>query len=205
MSNKPLARGSPLGGSSDSKIVISLIVVCVVLAAVAFALFAANQSQDKSLKDRQAELDAIQVNLSQATQNLTILRANYSSLTGQLATLNANYEDVTARYLALQNKSNTVDTRLNTFLEESPTIAYFYEITDRQLTENQTARVVTVTAYNLGKTDAGSITMMCRIQAGNATNVYNQTFLSVMSLDKRVHSWEFTNDTVILEVWAGLS
>ncbi|OPY25850.1 MAG: hypothetical protein A4E28_02876 [Methanocella sp. PtaU1.Bin125] len=205
MSSKPLARGSPLGGPSDSKIVISLVIVCVVLAAIAFALFAANQSQDKSSKDMQAELDAIQLNLSQTTLNLTMLKANYSSLAGQLVAANANYEDVTARYLALQNKSNTVDTRLNTFLEDAPTIAYFYEITSRQLTENQTAKVVTITAYNLGKTDAGRITMMCSVKAGNATTVYNQTFLSVMSLDKRVHSWEFSNDTTIVEVWAGLS
>lgn len=205
MSSKPLGRGSPLGGQSDSKIVISLVIVCVVLAAIAFALFAANQSQDKSLKDKQAEVDAIQLNLSQATLNLTMLRANYTSLVGQLTAVNANYEDVTARYNALQNKSNTVDTRLNTFLEDVPTIAYFYEIADRQLTENQTAKVVTITAYNLGKTDAGRITMMCSVKAGNATTVYNQTFLSVMSLDKRVHSWEFSNDTTIVEVWAGLS
>ena len=205
MSNKPLNRGSPLGGPAEGKLFIGLVIVCVILAAVAFALFAANQSQDKSLKDKEAELDAIEGNMSQATQDLAMLRANYSSLSGQLATVKANYEDVSSRYLALQNKSSTVDTRLNTFLENATTIAYTYVVTPGQLTENQTAKVVTVTAYNLGKTDASSITMMCVVKVGNATNVYNQTFSSVMSLDKRVHSWEFDNDTTIESVWAGLT
>src|SRR5512138_820243 len=100
MSSKPLARGSPLGGSSESKIVIALVTVCVVLAAVAFALFAANQSQDKSLKEKQAELNSIGVNLSQVTDDLAMLRTNYSSVSGQLATVKAIYENVSSQYLA---------------------------------------------------------------------------------------------------------
>lgn len=204
MSSKPLTRGSPLGGSSESKIVIALVTVCVVLAAVAFALFAANQSQDKSLKEKQAELDSIGVNLSQATDDLAMLRTNYSSVSGQLATVKANYENVSSQYLALQNKSSSVDTRLNTFLENMPTIAYTYVITPKLLPDNTTNKVVAVTAYNLGKTDAGTIKIMCTVKVGNTTSVFNQTFPSVMSLDKRVYSWEFSNDTTIVTVWAGL-
>ena len=78
MSNKPLHRGSPLGGPAEGELFIGLVIVFVILAAVAFALFAANQSQDKSLKDKEAELDAIEGNMSQATQDLVMLRANYS-------------------------------------------------------------------------------------------------------------------------------
>lgn len=204
MSSKPLGRSSPLGGPSESKLFIALVIVCVVLAAIAFALFAANQSQDKSLKDRQSELDAAHYNLTLATQNLTALRANNTALTGQLATVQANYETVSAQYRALQNQSSSVDARLEMFLEENPTIAYTYLITPKQTAENETAKVVTVAAYNLGKTDV-SITMMCKVKAGNDTSINNQTFTSVMSLDKRMYSWEFGNDTEIVEVWAGLS
>lgn len=203
MSTKPLSRGSPLGGP-ESRLFIAVVIVCVILAAVAFALFAANQSQDKSLKDKQTALDAIEVNLSQVTHNLTMLRANYSTLSGQLAMVNANYENISSLYLALQNQSSNVDARLDMFLEDAPTIAYTYIVTPKQISENQTAKVVTIAAYNMGKTDA-SITMMCTVKSGNSTSVNNQTFQSVMSLDKRMYSWEFSNDTTIVEVWAGLS
>jgi hypothetical protein len=203
MSNKPLSRGSPLGGS-ESRLFIAVVIVCVILAAVAFALFAANQSQDKSLKDKQTALDAIEVNLSQVTHNLTALRTNYSSLSEQLTTVKANYEDISSRYRALQNQSSNVDARLDMFLEDTPTIAYTYIVAPKQISENQTAKVVTIAAYNLGKADA-SITMMCVVKSGNSTSVNNQTFQSVMSLDKRMYSWEFSNDTTIVEVWAGLS
>ncbi|MGA9140332.1 MAG: hypothetical protein WBZ29_08915 [Methanocella sp.] len=205
MSSKTLGRGSPLGGSGEGKLFIALVIVCVILAAVAFALFAANQSQDKSLKDRVAELEAIEGNMSQATQDLAMLRANYSSLSGQLATVKANYEDVSSRYHALQNKSDTDITRMNTFLEDTPTIAYTYVIASKLLADNKTNQVVTVTAYNLGKTDVDGIKMTCTVKTGNTTSVQEQTFPSVMSMDKRAYSWEFSNNTIIEDVWAGLA
>jgi hypothetical protein len=204
LSSKSLGRGSPLGGPAEGRLFIALVIVCVILAAVAFALFAANQSQDKSLKDKQAELDAVEGNMSQVTKDLAALRANYTSLSGQLATVRASYEDVSSRYHALQNKSDTVDTRLNTFLEDTPTIAYTYGIASRLLSDNKTDQIVTVVAYNLGKADS-DIKISCTVKTGNTTSVYDQTFPSVMSMDKRTYSWEFSNSTTIEDVWAGLA
>ena len=203
--SKPLSGGSsPFGGSPEGRIVLALVIVAVVLGAVAFALFAANQSEDKSLNAKQAELDALSGNYSRLAAAYDALDANYTFASGQLATVKANYDNVTQQYLALQNRSNAVDTRLNTFLENSPTIAFSYTIAPKLLPDNSTDKVITVTAYNLGKTDAGNVRIECTVMVANATRVYNQTFPSVMSLDKRVVSWEFSNQTEIIRVWAGL-
>ncbi len=205
MSNKPLSRGSPLGGPAEGKLFIALVIVCVILAAVAFALFAANQSQDKLLKGKQAELDAIEGNIGQVTQDLTMLRANYTSVSGQLATLKAGYENVSSQYLALQNRSSTVDTRLNTFLENTATIAYTYVIAPKSLPDNRTEQVVTVTAYNLGKADASNVKLACTVRTGNVTSVYDETFPLVTYLGKCAYSWNFSSNSTIEDVWAGLA
>jgi type II secretory pathway pseudopilin PulG len=139
------------GGSPESKFIIALVIVAVVLAAIAFSLFAANQSQDKALKDKQAELDSIGANLSQVTADFDALYQNFADINGQFTTIKANYENVTQQYLALQNKSTTVDTRLNSFLENDLTIAYTYKTEPKLLPDNTTDQVITITAYNLGK------------------------------------------------------
>ncbi len=199
LSGKPLNRGSPEG-----KFVVALVAVVVILAAVAFALFAANQSQDKALDEKQAELDAVNGNLSKLTQSLASLDANYTQLSGEFAAVKSNYDSVSSQYQELQNRSNTVDSRLNSFLENEPTIAYTYVVTPKQLPDSTTEKVLTVTAYNLGKADAGSIKILCTVKIGNTTSVYNQSFSYVRSMDKRQAKWEFSNDTVIEDVWAGL-
>ena len=200
-----MSGGSPLsGGSPESKIIIGLVVVAVILAAVAFALFAANQSQDKTLKARQAELDALGVNYSEVSADYAALNANYTRLDGQYTTVKANYQNVSEQYLALQNRSDAVDTRLNTFLEGTPTIAFTWAVSSRLLQDNTTDKVLTVTAYNLGRSGDATIKMTCTVRLGNTTSTYNQTFPSVMSLDKRVYSWEFGNESDIIYVWAGL-
>jgi hypothetical protein len=206
MSSKPLSSGSPLrgGGSPEGKFIIALVVVAVVLAAVAFALFAANQSQDKTLRDRQAELDSVGANLSLVTADFAALSQNYTDLNGQFTTVKANYDNVTQQYLALQNKSSAVDTRLNTFLENDLTIAYMYNITLKQLPDNTTDQVLTVSAYNLGKFEVPAMKIMCIVKQGNLTKEYNQTFTYVRSMDKRLKSWEFGNGSEIVDVWAGL-
>ena len=206
MSGRPLSSGSPLrgGGSPEGKFIIALVIVAVVLAAIAFALFAANQSQDKTLRDRQAELDSVGANLSQVTESLASLQQNYSDLSQQFTTVKANNDNVTQQYLALQNKSNAVDTRLNSFLENDLTIAYMYNITPKLLPDNSTDQVLTVTAYNLGKFEVPSMIIRCTVRNGNLTTEYNQTFAYVRSLDKRQKSWEFGNGSEIIDVWAGL-
>ena len=204
--NRPLSSGSRIfRGSPESRIIIGLVIVAVIVGAVAFALFAANQSQEKSLKAKQAELDSIAGNLSQVTVDFSALNTNYTYLSGQFATVKANYDNVTQQYLALQNRSSAVDTRLNTFLENQPTIAYTSRIGTKLLPDNMSDKVITVTAYNLGKTDAGSIMIKCTVKLGNQTNVYNQTYTYVRSLDKREATWEFSNETNIIDVWAGLN
>jgi hypothetical protein len=206
MSSKPLSSGSPLrgGGSSEGKFIIALVIVAVVLAAIAFALFAANQSQDKSLRDRQAELDAVGANLSRVTTDFAALSHNYTDLNGQFSTVKANYENVTQQYLALQNKSTAVDTRLNSFLENGPTIAYTYEIVPKLLPDNSTDQVVTISAYNLGKFEVPNLKIRCIVKVGNVTTEYNQTYTYVRSLDKRQKSWEFGNGSQIVDIWAGV-
>jgi type II secretory pathway pseudopilin PulG len=206
MSSRPLNGGSPLrgGGSSEGKFIIALVVIAVVLAAVAFALFAANQSQDKSLRDRQAELNSVGANLSQVKTELAALSHNYTDLNGQLMTVKENYDNVTQQYLALQNKSTAVDTRLNSFLENDLTIAYTYQITPKQLPDNSVDQVVTVSAYNLGKFEVPNMKIRCIVKVGNVTTEYNQTYTYVRSLDKRQKSWEFGNGSVIEDIWAGV-
>ncbi len=210
MSSKPLSSGSPLrgGGSPEGKFIIALVIVAVVLAAIAFALFAANQSQEKTLRDRQAELDSVGANLSQVTADFAALSHNYTDmsadLSGQLATIKANYANVTQQYLALQNKSSAVDTRMNSFLENDLTIAYTYNITLKQLPDNTTDRVVTVTAYNLGKYEVPSMKIRCIVKTGNLTTEYNQTYSYIRSMDKRLKSWEFGSGSEIIDVWAGV-
>jgi hypothetical protein len=206
MSSKPLSSGSPLrgGGSPEGKFIIALVIVAVVLAAVAFALFAANQSQEKTLRDRQAEIDSVGANLSQATTDLAALSHNYTELNGQFAIVKANNDNVTQQYLALQNKSSAVDTRLNSFLENDLTIAYTYNVTLKQLPDNSTDRVVTVTAYNLGKYEVPSMKIMCIVKTGNLTTEYNQTYTYIRSMDKRLKSWEFGSGSEIINVWAGV-
>jgi hypothetical protein len=206
MSGRPLSGGSPLRGgrSSEGKFIIALVVVAVVLAAIAFALFAANQSQDKTLRDRQAELDSVGANLSTVTADLAALYHNYTELSGQFTTVKTNYDNVTQQYLALQNKSTAVDTRLNSFLENDLTIAYTYKIVPKLLPDNTTDQVVTVSAYNLGKFEVPAMKIKCIVKSGNLTKEYNETFTYVRSLDKRQKSWEFGNGSEIIEVWAGL-
>jgi hypothetical protein len=206
MSSRPLSGGSPLrgGGSSEGKFIIALVVVAVVLAAIAFALFAANQSQDKTLRDQQAELDSVGANLSQARTDLAALSHNYTDLNGQFTTVKANYENVTQQYLALQNKSTAVDTRLSSFLENDLAIAYTYQIVPKQLPDNSVDQVVTVSAYNLGKFEVPNMIIRCIARVGNVTTEYNQTYTYVRSLDKRQKSWEFGNGTEIIDVWAGI-
>jgi uncharacterized protein YoxC len=205
MSGRPLSSGSPLrGGSPEGKFIIALVVVAVVLAAIAFALFAANQSQDKTLRDRQAELDAVNTNLSTVTADLAALFHNYTDLSGQFSTVKANYDNVTQQYLALQNKSAAVDTRLNSFLENDMTIAYTYQITEKLLPDNTTGQTVTVSAYNLGKFEVPAMKIKCVVKVGNQTSEYDQTFTFVRSLDKRQKSWEFGNGSEIIDIWAGL-
>ncbi|HEY3273922.1 MAG TPA: hypothetical protein VGJ92_09180 [Methanocella sp.] len=206
MSSKPLNGGSPLrgGGSPEGKFIIALVIVAVVLAAVAFALFAANQSQDKTLRDRQAELDAVGANLSQVTNDLAALNHNYTDMNGQLTTVKANYDNVTQQYLALQNRSTAVDTRLNSFLENDLTIAYMYQIVPKLLPDNSTDQVLTVSAYNLGKFEVPNMKIRCIVKMGNVTTEYNQTYTYVRSLDKRQKSWEFGNGSEIVDIWAGI-
>jgi|AGTN01.3.fsa_nt_gi hypothetical protein len=206
MSGRPLSRGSPLrsGGSSEGKFIIALVIIAAVLAAVAFALFAANQVQDKDLRNKQAELDAIGANLSQVTANLTSLRHDYTDLNVELTTVKANYNNVTQQYLSLQNKSSTVDTRLNNFLENNLTIAYTYKIEQKVLPDSSIDQVLTVSAYNMGKFEIPSVKIKCTVKVGNQTSEYNETYPQVMSLDKRQKSWEFGNGTEIVDVWAGV-
>jgi uncharacterized protein YoxC len=206
MSGRPLGGSSPLrrGGSPEGKFIIALVIIAVALAAVAFALFAANQSQEKALQDRQAELDSVGANLSAVTTDLASLARNYTDLSGQFATVKDNYDNVTQQYLALQNKSNAVDTRLNSFLENDLTIAYMYKVDSKVLPDNSIDQVVTVTAYNLGKYEVPGMKIMCVVKVGNVTTEYNQTFTYVRSLDKRQKSWEFGNGTEIIDIWAGL-
>jgi type II secretory pathway pseudopilin PulG len=195
MSGRPLSSGSPLrGGSPEGKFIIALVVVAVVLAAIAFALFAANQSQDKTLRDRQAEFAALYHNYTEMSADLS----------GQLTTIKANYDNVTQQYLALQNKSAAVDTRLNSFLENDLTIAYMYQIEEKLLPDNTTGQTVTVSVYNLGKLDVPAMKIKCVVKAGNQTSEYSQTFTFVRSLDKRQKSWEFGNGTEIVQIWAGI-
>jgi len=209
--SKQLSSGPSIGGSLESKIIIGLVIIAVIIGAIAFALYATNQSQGKQLDEKQADLDAANANLSQATSNYQALSASYAALNdnntalnGQLATVKANYNNISALYLDLQNRSSAVDSRLNSFLENQPTIAYTYSTASKVLPNNTTDLVLTVTAYNLGKTDAGNIRVECTVREGNETNVYNQSFQYVMSLDKRQAVWEFGNDTSIISVWAGL-
>ncbi len=206
MSSKPLSSGSPLrgGGSPEGKFIIALVIVVVVLAAIAFALFAANQSQEKTLRDRQAELDSVGANLSQVTTDYAALSHNYTELNSQFAIVKANNDNVTQQYLALQNKSSAVDTRLNSFLENDLTIAYTYNVTLKQLPDNTTDRVVTVTAYNLGKYEVPSMKIRCIVKTGNLTTEYNQTYSYIRSMDKRLKSWEFGSASEIIDVWAGV-
>jgi hypothetical protein len=206
MSSRPLSGGSPLRGgrSSEGKFIIALVIVAVVLAAVAFALFAANQSQDKLLRDRQAELNSVGANLSQVTTDLASLYHNYTDLNGQFITVKANYDNVTQQYLALQNKSVAVDTRLNSFLENDLTIAYTYQIVPKLLPDNNTDQVVTVSAYNLGKFEVPNMKIRCIVKVGNQTTEYNQTYTYIRSLDKRQKSWEFGNGSEIIDIWAGI-
>lgn len=205
MGRRSLSGGSPLrgGGSPEGKFIVALVIVAVVLAAVAFALFTANQSQEKTLRDRQAELDSVSANLSAVTAELAALTHNYTSLNEQLATVKANYDNVTQQYLALQNKSNAVDTRLDSFLENDLTVAYTYKI-EPKLSNNSTDQVITVTAYNLGKSEIPAMKIMCVVKSGNLTTEYNQTYANVRSLDKCQKSWEFGGGTEIVKVWAGL-
>jgi phage shock protein A len=70
-----------------------------VLAAIAFALFAANQSQEKTLRDRQAELDSLGANLSQVMTDLAVVSHNYSELNSQFAIVKANNDNVTQHIL----------------------------------------------------------------------------------------------------------
>jgi TolA-binding protein len=206
MSSKPLSSGSPLrgGGSPEGKFIIALVIVAVVLAAIAFALFAANQSQEKTLRDRQAELDSLGANLSQVTTDLAAVSHNYSELNSQFAIVKANNDNVTQQYLALQNRSSAVDTRLNSFLENDLTIAYTYNVTLKQLPDNTTDKVVTVTAYNLGKYEVPAMKIKCLVKTGNVTTEYNQTYSYIRSMDKRLKSWEFGGGSEILDVWAGV-
>jgi hypothetical protein len=206
MSSKPLSSGSPLrgGGSSEGKFIIALVIVAVVLAAIAFARFAANQSQDTSLRDRQAELDAVGANLSRVTTDFAALSHNYTDLSGQFTTVKANYDNVTQQYLSLQNKSAAVDTRLNSFLENDLTIAYTYQIVPKLLPDNSTDQVVTISAYNLGKFEVPNLKIRCIVKVGNVTTEYNQTYTYVRSLDKRQKSWEFGNGSQIVDIWAGV-
>jgi hypothetical protein len=192
------------GGSPESKFIIALVIVAVVLAAIAFALFAANQSQDKALQDKQAELDLVGVNLSKATSNFTSLYNNYTDLNQQFTMVKANYENVTQQYLELQNKSTTVDTRLNSFLENDLTIAYTYKIEQKPLPDNSTDQVITITAYNLGKFEVPDMMIKCIVKAGNQTSEYNQTYTFVRSMDKRQKTWEFNSASEIISVWAGV-
>ena len=204
--SRPLSSGSPLrgGGSPESKFIIALVIIAVALAAVAFALFAANQAQDKTLKEQQAELDSVGASLSNVTSDLASMTHNYTDLGTQFATVKANYDNVTQQYLALQNRSSAVDTRLNSFLENDPTIAYTYKIESKLLPDNSTDQVLTVTAYNLGKFEVPSLKIRCIVKVGNSTSEYNQTYSYVRSLDKRQQSWEFGNGTEIVDVWAGV-
>ena len=206
MSGRPLSRGSPLrsGGSSDGKFIIALVIIAVVLAAVAFALFAANQVQDKELRNKQAELDAVGANLSQVTADLASLYHNFTNVNVELTSVKANYNNVTQQYLSLQNRSSTVDTRLNSFLEDNLTIAYTYKIEQKVLPDNSIDKVLTVSAYNLGKFEIPSVKIKCTVKVGNQTSEYNETYAHVMSLDKRQKSWEFGNGTEIIDVWAGV-
>lgn len=201
---RPLSSGPSIGGSLESKIIIVLVIVIVLLGAATFALYSTVQSQDKSLKSRQADYDAISANMSQLSSDYATLNGNFTRLTGDFANVKANYDNISSQYLALQNRSSTVDSRLSSFLENDPTIAYIYTVAPKLLPDNSTDILLTVTAYNLGKLDIGNIKIMCTVKEGNATNVYNKTYTYVRSMDKRQAQWEFDNATQIVDVWAGL-
>jgi hypothetical protein len=202
---KPLSGGPPIGGTLESKIIIVLLAVVVVLGAAAFALYSTTQSQERALDARQAEFEAMTLNLSQLSGDYAALNANYTRLAGDFAAVRGNYENVSAEYAALQNRTSTVDSRLSTFLENVPTVGYTYSIAPKLLPDNTTDQVLTVTAYNLGKLDIGSLKITCTVKEGNVTNVYNKTFTYVSSLDKRQARWEFDNATEVLGVWAGVA
>jgi len=115
-----------------------------------------------------------------------------------------SYNNVSAKYAELQNRSTLVDDRLDTFLENDPTIAFTYTVAPKVLPDNSTDRVVNVTAYNLGKADAGTIKVICTVNEGGNVTSYNKTFTQVRSLDKRQVEWEFGSNDTLVSVWAGL-
>lgn len=203
--HRPLGRGSAgLGGSIEGKIILVLVVIIVVLGATAFALYSTYKSQEKTLNTKQAEYDAMSANLSQITTDYATLNANYNRQTGDFNTVKANYGNVSEQYEALLNRTSLVDSRLNTFLENDPTVAYTYRVEPKVLPDNTTDKVLTVTAYNLGKTDAGIISVICTVDENDNITAYNKTFSYVRSLDKRQAQWEFAGNATILNVWAGL-
>lgn len=203
--HKPLSGGSgAFTGSIEGKIVIILVLIVVVLGAVTFALYSANKSQDEALKTKQAEYDAMSANLSQVSADYAALNANYNRQTDDYNAIKANYDNVSGQYNALLNRSSLVDNRLNTYLENDLAVSYNYKVEPKVLPDNTTDQLLTITAYNIGKTDAPLVNVVWTINESGNLVAYNKTFSFVRTLDKRQVTWEFGNNDTLVNVWAGL-
>lgn len=203
--HKPLSGGSAgIGGSLEGKIVLVLVVVVIILGAITFALYSTNKKQEETLKANQLDLDAVNANLSQMSTDYAALNANYNRKTEDYNAVKANYDNVSTLYTELLNRTSLVDNRLNTFLENDPTIGYTYRVEPKILPDNSTDTLLTVVAYNLGKTDAGVVSVVCTVKENDNITAYNKTFTFVRSLDKRQVQWQFGGNATIMSVWAGL-
>lgn len=203
--HRPIGSGKPaIGGSIGSIVIIVLVIVVIVLGAVAFSMYSTTKSQAAALDSKQADLEAVSTNLSQMTSDYATLNADYNRNADELLAVRGNYDNVSAQYTALLNRSSLVDGRLNTFLENEPTIAYTYTVSPKQLPDGSHDTVLLVTAYNLGKADVANVKVICTVNESNSVNAYNKTFSSVRSLDKRQAEWEFQGNATVVSVWAGI-
>jgi len=156
------------------------------------------------MNTKQAYYEAANANLSRMKADYAALTSNNSRTSNDFDTVKTSYDNLSAQYAELRNRSSLVDDRLNTFLENDPTIAFTYTIAPKMLPDNTADKVVNVTAYNLGKTDAGTIKVICTINEGGNITSYNKTFTQVRSLDKRQTEWELGSNDTLISVWAGL-
>jgi hypothetical protein len=178
--------------------------IVIGLGAVTFALYSANKSQETALKAKQADYDAVSANLSQITADYATLNTNYNRQTDDYLTVKANYDNVSELYNALLNRSSLVDNRLNTFLEDDPAISYSYRVEPKVLPDGTSDKLLTITVYNTGKSDAALVNVLWTLNESGNVNAYNKTFTFLRTLDKRQATWEFEGNATLVSVWAGL-
>ncbi|MCD1293810.1 hypothetical protein CUJ83_02210 [Methanocella sp. CWC-04] len=187
----------------NNAIVITFVVIVLILSAGVFVLYDKTGQQDATLRKKQADYDNLNTTYGELAKRYASLDINHSDLTVKYDSLRSDYENISGLYDSLQNRTTDIDNKVNVFLEDSAVISYTYKVT-MNTSENSTMKTLSVTAYNVGKTDAGNVTIICTVEENETTSMYNRTFTNVGPMEKRQAEWVFDNSTNIIDVWAGL-